>query len=680
MVYLGDNWPARYRNGVFMCNLHGNRVNHDLLEPRGSGYVARHGKDFLFANDPWFRGLAVRYGPDGGVFVSDWCDTGECHNYVIADRSNGRIYKVTYGKPNHRPEDLAKLGDAELVRRQLHPNDWHVRHARRLLQERAAAGKLSPETHGQLREMLRDNADVTRKLRALWALHVTGGLDEKQLLTLFDSPHEYVRGWAIQLGLEGCQPSAAFRDRLAELAEKDPSPVVRLFLASGLQRLPLAERWPVGARLARHAEDAADANLPLLLWYAVEPLVPADPDRAAGLLAQTKIPLLREYLARRAVFLGDGLHKVLGVVEKADDAALARDVLRGIDEALTGQRQAPMPANWPAVAARLSRSTDREVRERAQSLGALFGDAQALADLRKTAADPAAAPRDRRRALRALVYKKEPELLPLLQALLKDRALRGPAIRGLAAYDAPSTPPALLGHYGSFTDEEKADAVQTLAQRPAYALALLGAVEKGQVPRRDLSAFTARQLLGLKQPAVTDKLGKVWGTIRPASQEKEALLARYKRLLTPAYLKRANPAAGRVVFRRTCAACHKLFDDGGAVGPELTGAQRTNLDYVLENLLDPSALVFSDYQVTAVELKDGRVLNGIVKQWTAKAIALQTQNEIVYVPKTDIEAQAKSPLSLMPDGLLTNLKDEEVRDLIAYLAGLAQVPLPPSAK
>src|SRR5262249_21264274 len=134
MVYLGDNWPDAYRNHVFMCNLHGNRVNRDVLERHGSGYVAHHAKDLQLAHHSWFRGLAVQYGPDGGVYVSDWCDTGECHNYVEVDRSNGRIFKVTYGKPAPWKGDLAKLSDAELVQRQLHKNDWHVRHARRLLQ------------------------------------------------------------------------------------------------------------------------------------------------------------------------------------------------------------------------------------------------------------------------------------------------------------------------------------------------------------------------------------------------------------------------------------------------------------------------------------------------------------------------------------------------------------------
>ena len=98
MIYLGDNWPDAYRSHIFMCNLHGNRVNQDILERTGSGYVAHHGKDFLLANDPWFRGLALMYGPDGGVYVSDWCDTGECHNYEHITETTGRIYKVTYGK------------------------------------------------------------------------------------------------------------------------------------------------------------------------------------------------------------------------------------------------------------------------------------------------------------------------------------------------------------------------------------------------------------------------------------------------------------------------------------------------------------------------------------------------------------------------------------------------------
>jgi putative membrane-bound dehydrogenase-like protein len=304
MVYLGDNWPAEYRNRLFLCNLHGNRVNQDLLERRGSGYVARHGPDFLFADDPWFRGLALQYGPDGGVFLSDWHDTGECHNYDKTHPS-GRVYKVTFGDPPPARPNLAGESDDELVRLQLHRNDWWVRHARRLLQERAAAGRLSAAARPALRRMLDEQADVTRKLRALWALSVAGGADENTLVGLLGSPHEAVRVWAVRLFLDDGSVSDATAARLAEQAHKDEAAPVRLALASVLQRLSAVQRWPVAEALAAHGEDAGDANLPLMIWYGVEPVVLADPARAAALVEKARIPLVRQYVARRIAEAAD---------------------------------------------------------------------------------------------------------------------------------------------------------------------------------------------------------------------------------------------------------------------------------------------------------------------------------------------------------------------------------------
>jgi putative membrane-bound dehydrogenase-like protein len=298
LVYLGDNWPDAYRNSVLMCNIHGNRLNRDTLERTGSGYVAHHGPDFLFANDTWFRGLVLQAAADGGVFIGDWHDTGECHNYDQVQPC-GRVFKVTYGKPVSQPFDLAKMSDDELVRLQLHKDDWHVRHARGLLQERAAAGKLSEGVRPALRKMLAEQTEVTKRLRALWALHVVGGTDEAGLLALLDADEEAVRVWAVRLLAEDGSPSDAAIDRFAKAARKDPAASVRLALASSLRRLSLDKRWKLAEMLALHAEDASDANIPLMLWYGIEPLVVADPDRAAGLLAKARIPLLRESIARR---------------------------------------------------------------------------------------------------------------------------------------------------------------------------------------------------------------------------------------------------------------------------------------------------------------------------------------------------------------------------------------------
>jgi len=299
MVYLGDNWPDKYRNTIFMCNIHGNRVNNDLLEHKGSGYVGHHGHDFLFANDTWFRGLNLAYGPDGGVYLNDWTDTGECHNYDRIDQSNGRVYKIIYDHVNPVHVDVEHATDAQLVEMQLHHNDWFVRHARRVLQERAVAGKLDPQTAPALRKILDENPDATRKLRAMWALHSIGELPEGLRLKLLDNPEPYVRGWAIQLSLEDKTASQAILSKLAQMAANDPSPVVRLYLASALQRLPVADRWDIATALAAHGEDASDQNIPLMLWYGIEPMAASNPNRAAGLLVNCKLPIVRQYIARR---------------------------------------------------------------------------------------------------------------------------------------------------------------------------------------------------------------------------------------------------------------------------------------------------------------------------------------------------------------------------------------------
>jgi putative membrane-bound dehydrogenase-like protein len=293
MVYLGDSFPDAYRGSIFMNNLHGHRVNNDYPKRRGSGFTASHGRDFLVSADRMHMGLSLQYGPDGAVWVSDWYDRGECHTRKPHEET-GRIYKVQYGKPAPFRGDLARLSDEELVGLQLHRNDWHVTHARRLLQERASVRAQAP-----LRKILEENPDVTRKLRALWALHATGGLPEELLHAQLSSPEEYLRAWAVQLEMEDRRPCPAALSRMVEMARSDPSPVVRLYLASACQRMTLEERWPIVERLADRSEDAEDPNLPLMVWYAAEPMGGADPARAIEFIRRARLPIHREFMSRR---------------------------------------------------------------------------------------------------------------------------------------------------------------------------------------------------------------------------------------------------------------------------------------------------------------------------------------------------------------------------------------------
>jgi putative membrane-bound dehydrogenase-like protein len=296
MVYLGDTWPKEYRNTFFFNDIHMNKLRNEKFSSNGSGALSSRNGDFMVSGDPWFRGLSPQYGPDGSVFVSDWYDKVPCHQQKeYTDRSNGRIYKVSHGSAKPVRVDLQAASDAELVRYQLHANDWYVRHARRILAERGG----NPEVHSALAEILAGNPDETRKLRALWALHSTSGLTDEIIAASLDSPMEHVRGWTIQLMCEDHAPSAGQLAKMVELAKSDASPVVRMYLASAAGRIALEARWPLLEALVARAEDAADPNIPLLVWYAAEPAVAADPAKAANLLGHCKLPKVQEFIARR---------------------------------------------------------------------------------------------------------------------------------------------------------------------------------------------------------------------------------------------------------------------------------------------------------------------------------------------------------------------------------------------
>ncbi|MDB5319436.1 MAG: putative rane-bound dehydrogenase [Phycisphaerales bacterium] len=301
MIYLGGAWPAEYRNTIFMSNIHGNRVNNDLLEPQGSGYVGKHGKDLLLMNDKWSRLINLKYGPDGSVYMIDWYDQQACHlpQPEKFDRSNGRIYKVSYKASEGRGAgaakgDLSKLSNAELVALQGDANEYFVRHARRILQERQ-----SKDVTGALGTMLNVSSDPAKRLRALWALHALGADDEKVLMGQLRHANEYVRGWAIQLACEDRNPSDEMLAEFARLAESDPSPVVRLYLASALQRIDAGKRWDILKGLVAHEADADDHNLPCMYWYALEPLVGVDKIKALKIAGEGKVPMLREFVARK---------------------------------------------------------------------------------------------------------------------------------------------------------------------------------------------------------------------------------------------------------------------------------------------------------------------------------------------------------------------------------------------
>jgi len=314
--YLADTFPKKYRNRLFMCNIHEHAVLTDVMERKGSSFIGHHGDDFMPTNDLAWVGFSVETGPEGGVYLLDWHDTDVCGNAVNFPNS-GRIYRVMPkgAKPTARP-NLTTMTDVELVQLQTHSNDWFVRHARTLLQSRAAKGSLDRSlVHAQLNEQFQSAASSPKRLRALWSLQVTDGLDSARLEALLEHKDEHVRAWAIQFLCDRSSVNAfqdaskatepviesSVLDSFATLAKDDPSPIVRLYLASAVQRLPFNDRWSILEGLASHSEDIGDNNLPRMYWFGLEPMVSGHPHNSLRLAVKGRVPALQQFVARRLV-------------------------------------------------------------------------------------------------------------------------------------------------------------------------------------------------------------------------------------------------------------------------------------------------------------------------------------------------------------------------------------------
>jgi putative heme-binding domain-containing protein len=477
-------------------------------------------------------------------------------------------------------------------------------------------------------------------------------------------------------------PSPAELNRLVELARTDRSGLVRLYLASTLRRLPAAPRQQLAAALLLRNEDVGDHNQPLLIWYAIEPLVTAQPDTGVELALNTYHRNVRQFIARRLAELGgpgaSALAALLRGSQRESEPAveLEQDILRGLGDAYRGQRKAAAPEGWAAFAGRAKDRPDAEVRDRVRDLGLLFGDGRALTELQNLVADPQADSAGRRAALKALLDARAPGLEPLLRTNLNDTAIRWAALAGLLELNAPGAAGEALGRFKWIDRNERPAVLAAMASRTNHARVLLDSVAGGQVPRAEISPFLARQIASLGDAALTARLTEVWGSVQATDADKHAALARHRAQLTPERLARADLAHGRAVYAQACASCHVLYGAGGSVGPDLTGSGRANLDYLLENIVTPSAVVPAEYRMVVAELKDGRVLNGFVREKNERTLTLQTPTEAVVIPRAEIASLDTSSLSLMPEGLLEALDEAAARDLIAYLMHPRQVPLP----
>jgi putative membrane-bound dehydrogenase-like protein len=670
MIYLGDNWPAEYRNHLFTHNLHGHRMNHQINQRDGGGFNTVHaGFDVFHCADPQYIGVDLQCGPDGAVYFSDWYDPRHCHSphTELWQRGNGRMYRMRYAGFQPADVNYTTSTDLQLVQAQLHANEWHVRMARLELAERAARQPVAVAAVRQLRELVQSHPEPQRRLRALWCLHAVNAFDADVARLALNDDDEYLRAWAIQLLAETdliVEREALIRNTL----RNETSPLVKLYLVSAAGRLPVATGWEIVETLARDSTIVRERNLPLLLWQTIGQLVPTDVDRADRLIDSSEVPLVRHAMCWYLPQVSDaGRELLIRRLEQASGADRLR-TLRLVAAGLAGSRNLNQPRSWARLASRLYE--DDSTRQPARLLGAAFGDKTLYAEMRRILSDDESELPSLQQAVAVLSSGTDPENLPVLLRRLDTPALRLAILQQLGRYDDPAVAEALLTRLPDLTGDEEEAAMETLCSRTGSANALLDSISEGRVEKDRLTGFYARQMASLGSPSVVERLEQQWGRLSQTSAERQAAIADLVTTYQQAPLWAYDRNAGAAHFKKLCATCHMDGQLSQRIGPRLEGTGAKGIEYIVENILDPNAVVGKDFQARNILTADGLVITGVIIDESDSAVTVRTATDTKVIANGDIDEIIVSSNSFMPEGLLKQLTERERIELLMYLMSL----------
>lgn len=678
MIYLGDNWPEIYRDHIFTHNIFGQQFNHQEITRDGAGFeILPAGYDFGWDPDPSYLPVDLQYGPDGAAYVIDWCDKQHCHtpNDEKWDRSNGRIYRISWAK-TYKPVkvDLGKMSDVELAQLQTHKNEWLVRMGRKVLMERAAKGKIDQSAAIALSDMTKQSDEVAL-LRGMWGLNAIdklGGNDPAVSIALSNGS-ETVRSWAVRLApLDSISPPNVLGIKTfvkpVQLAQTDKSPTVRLALASALPSLNDTTRWETAEALALHAEDKDDRFLPKMIWFGIAPLVEKNLKRAFELAGKTAMPSLADSIYWYACRFPEGREQIINsmAMAKTTDDALLRDI-QLLSFGLSEQANLAMPQSWPAAAERLQKHPNAEARALADQVSVLFGDKAMLAKMRTLLADEKTPLAERKRAFDLLKRANDPEAMDVYAGLLDNDAFRSQVLPLLTRSKSPAAANGMISRLGKFTEADRAAALNTLSSQTEMAAALLKGLEDKTVDRNFVTAFHIRQMLNLNNVELTARIEKLWGKISETPAETKAAIVKFKKAFNEAPLWAFDANNGKKTYEKTCSTCHSMQGVGGKIGPDLGGSWRNGVDYFLDNIVDPNAVVGEQYRLHMAKRNDGTVVQGMFDSETDSVLTIRTPEGNVVIQKADLKQHVVKPESVMPTGLLEAMPQRDVIELLKYL-------------
>lgn len=678
MLYLGDNWPAEYHNHLFTHNLHGHQMNRQINLREYGGYNTVHaGSDMFFCADQQYIGVDLKYGPDGAVYISDWYDPRHCHNPNVEqwDRGNGRLYRMQYDA-RYKPVfvDLPSASDMQLIELQRHANEWFVRMAAQELSHRAQQRPIDPVALQSLQECLAKDSDARIRLRALWCLFRAGGFTGAELGIALRDPDEYVRAWAVRLAMDHCQPNLASASfvhwqSLWRLAQKESSLLVKRELASGAQRLPREEAWKLVEVLAGQSENASDSGLTSLLWVAVAALMRDDVGSGLRLGDNCDLPVLRDYIVWYAAKKSElGRNLLIQGLASENDSEKYRQ-LRLLQHAVQGLGNVAMPDVWNLVAEQLYDSPRREIRETAAAIGGAFRDPKLFARHWKhleVATDPA----DRIAVLNVLKQDVRTERLPLLLKLLDEAPVAPAVLPMLRRYEDPAVAQALVARLPKWDEATTALAMELLTGRPMWASILLDAVDSAVIDRQLVTAYHVRQMISLGDSDLNARLEATWGKVGTSSEELKNRIKQIVQTYETAPLWAYDAGAGQKLYQQHCANCHQESKQSVALAPALNGAGAKGAAYLIENIVDPNAVVGRDFQARLILTREGRVVTGLVIEETATAVTVRTATATETISTEEIEEIRVSDQSFMPSGLLDNLEERQKIELLKYLMSM----------
>ena len=688
IIYQGGAFPARFNDSCICPHTRHSACRWATIETRGSTFATRAAGDFVTSTDIWFRPVDMTVGPDGAVYIADWYDHNISHSspknrshWYEPSRLDGRVWRVA--PPNLAPIkantlDLSRKSSAGLVGLLSHPNDWYARQARRLLAERCDQSVVPALTTLAL-----DSEDERLALQGLWSLYVVGALDAHLAEKALTSRHEYVRAWTIRLVGDERIVSPALSRQFVDLARRDASVVVRCQLACAARRLPAGEAIPIIEQLLGHDEDAGDVQMPLLIWWAIEDKAISDTDQVLQLVQAGDLwhrPLMTRFIIERLArrFLSEGTNASAAacaiLLQQARREKTVDLVLSGMLQALSGQRRDHVPE--PLERAMMETIRHESANPRAIELALRLSVPGASTAAIQSAASRATPADDRLALIKALGESKTPAAIDRLLLLLTHNTsdpIKIAALSALGYFGDERIADAVLARFSTLSMPSRARSIELLCSRPSWALKLVESIDRKMVPAETVPRELVQRLRQYDDRRLLTLIEKYWGKVRAATPfETQGRINAISQLL---FKRPGDAARGRQYFEKTCATCHKLYGSGAAVGPDLTGAERKNRELLVQNIVDPSAVVRQEFMTHVAVTKDGQILTGLLAESTADTITLvDSKNQRTVLKRSDLEELKESPVSLMPEKLLDDLTDQQVCDLVAYLQTEDNIP------